>query len=395
MAGRVKVSKTRFYVFGLALVLAVVVARILLIPREEIVSHKPAFIGISGEAVKTLTMNPRDNVVLTSEAGDKLELLQTRAEYFPAIARLGDNFVVPDDDHLLVLDKQLNLVRKLHVPGLGVGYLSDSRSSSNGNVAALYFNDGTVEQDERHLMVLAEGDRVFSMHTRYKPVAVATCDDASVVWAEHFPESDDHAGGPGITRITRATINGEVAKYEFPYEAEYQPSFDSSINCLDEPSYVTYFSGDELLVVKIRFVDGKVEIVDRGTMPTPEQTTIGRSSHGSGNKYYVYGESGAMHRIDLDTRSVDYSVKVLDSRFIIRSITFEGDTALIVAAFEDFDFEQTVSLVDLNNPQCVSHPTVLRGYDTPPKTFGVHLLPIDAIVFSILPIERNPKVNCA
>ncbi|GAA4791257.1 hypothetical protein FRX94_02360 [Corynebacterium canis] len=365
-------------------------------PEDEFVSHKPAFIGVSAEALKPLSNTDRNNVVLTSETGHELGLLQTQAVYFPSIERLGDYFAVPDEDHLLVLDKQLKLVRKLHIPGLGVGTLTNSHGSPNGNVAAFYFNDGNAEYRERHLMVLAEGDRVFSMHTRYKPDAVAACDDASIVWLEHFPESKDNTDGPGTTWMIHATIDGDVTEYEIPFAAEYSPTYHSSLNCLDEASYVVHYTDNDLLVLKIELVNGKSEIVDQGTMPLPEAMQAGRYYHTSGSKYYVYGESGALHRFDLDSRTEDYSVVPLDDKFRRRSITIEGDTALIVATFEGFDFKQALSLVDLNNPQCVSRPIRLRGYDTPPKTFGDHLFSASHIVVdSILPIEPNPKVDCA
>lgn len=44
-------------------------------PEAEFISHKPAFIGVSAEALKPLSNTDRNNVFLTSETGHELGLL--------------------------------------------------------------------------------------------------------------------------------------------------------------------------------------------------------------------------------------------------------------------------------------------------------------------------------
>ncbi|MDO5075849.1 hypothetical protein [Corynebacterium sp.] len=171
-------------------------------------------------------------------------------------------------------------------------------------------------------------------------------------------------------------FNGNITDYKIPFSAEYSTTYHSSLNCLDKPNYVVRYTDDDLLVLKTELVNSKLQIVDRSTMPLPEAVHAGRNYRTSGSKYH--------------------SAKVLGDRFKRRSIIIEGDAALIVATFQDF--EQTLSLADLNNPQCISRPSPirLRRYDAPSNTFGDHLFSASHIVVdSILPIEPNLKVDCA
>lgn len=328
-----------------------------------------AFIGISTEIASSLA-GSANNIFWSSPSHEGGLKLQTPAVYNPAIHRVGDRFAIPGENAMLILDSDLNIVSELEVPELGVGILSSSSGSGNGEYAAFSFNVGNAssnQPDARRLIVTSET----SAHSIGRPnlvQSVTSCDDGSARWIEYVPEDVNDPLGDGTAYIGSWSPGTEVTVSKIDAEFQVAPSDETSLSCAGTISFVDAPTKEgDRYVLEVQTENDRTSILRKMQLPPFPVSDGSRSIYTTGSKLFVVSADGKLAKVDLARQEVEYIEAVPVSGPGVLSASFDGDVVNLIVRPTELDNRQSLVQVRLDEPACFFDPLPLNGYDAVPE----------------------------
>ncbi|ALC06623.1 hypothetical protein CDES_11280 [Corynebacterium deserti GIMN1.010] len=320
----------------------------------------PTYVGFSNEAMGVLAKTDSANIFLSSADGEGNIVHRLAPTYFPSIERLGNGFIAPDEDSLVLFDASLNEIGRHDVAELGVAVQTSSAHSSNHQAAAFSFNEGTAENQYRHRIVAATMENATSIVTNQLPLALTACDDGSIRWIEFLPDSGmEDALGPGKARIMRLTSAAEQREITIDWHFENRPGSATILHCSNENAYIDLGqdSGEILKVTD----SSKPEVMS--ILPPFAIADRGRFDYVFEEDYVAFNSSGILTRINVPKGNLVYSHALELNGDNPVSVTFDSDVAYIVVQPPNGAQDQSVYAIDLDDPTCISEKLELTGFD--------------------------------
>lgn len=332
-----------------------------------------AFIGISTEIASTLA-GSANNIFWSSPSHEGGLKLQTPAVYNPAIHRVGDKFAVPGDNAILILDSDLNIVSELEVPELGVGILSSSSGSENGESAAFSFNVGNASsnQPDARRIVVTNNTSAHSIERPNLVQSVTSCDNGSARWIEYVPDDVNDPLGDGKAYIGSWSPGTEVIVSEIDAEFQVAPSDETSLSCSGTASFVDAPTKEgDRYVLEVQTENDRTSISRKMQLPPFPISDGSRSIHTTGSKLFVVSADGELAKVDLARQEVEYIEAVPITGPGVLSATFDGNVVNLIVRPAELDHRQSLVQVRLDEPTCSSDPLPLNGYDAMPESKSI------------------------
>ncbi|MFW9146322.1 hypothetical protein ACOJAK_13695 [Corynebacterium striatum] len=106
--------------------------------------------------------------------------------------RLGEGYVAPDKDQLVVFDSDFRKQSEKPLEGLGLPTQTTSAGSVDNKTAVFVFNESTSDSPYASRIVLATKESTSTVTRDRRPVALRACTDEKAVWIER--DEDDGSG---------------------------------------------------------------------------------------------------------------------------------------------------------------------------------------------------------
>lgn len=354
-------------------------------PAEPETIDNPVFIGISIDPIKNLSPNHAANLFALSADGSGGIFQELAPTYFPSIHRLGNGFIAPDRDSLVVVDASLKEVYRHEMARLGVGMQTQSARSPLHKSVAFSFNEGTAEAPYRHRIVSATEKTSASAMTDQRHFALTACDDGSTRWVEYFPDRGmEDPMSPGSARIVTLQADGELSEIDVEWNFPDRPSAPIILSCEDPSAYIV--SEEDIIYVK----DEVSPAESIGKLPAYEIPDRARFDTVSGEDYFAFTSTGMLTRINIPQAKIVYAQSIdLDGKHPV-SITFDSDRAYVVTSG---DSGESLLEIDLNDPTCTSDQLSLTGFNQLLTARKPKPEP-SIIIETILPIDPNYSLGC-
>lgn len=347
---------------------------------------EPYLIGIASEAVDLKRADTTTDVFVASKEGDGFVAQQLAPTYFPSLQRLGDGFVVPDKDSLVVLDASGTVVRRHEVEGLGVAAQAQASTSVAHTMTAFSFNEGTGELSNRHRIVTLSKAAQNEILTTQRPQFLTACDDGSARWLEYVPDGGVHDNlSSGTANMVTLNPAGELKSVKIDWQFSSSPGLASVLQCGSADSFLeSDTEGREIIRVR---EDGSA-VEDSGRLSEYALADGARFDYFEGDKYFALNSSGTFTSINMSDGTVSYEEFIdFDGKNPI-SVTFDTGKAFIVVQSETRFSEQGLIVVDLSDPSCVSDYVELSGFGETARNSHV-------VMDSIMAVDPDFKVECA
>lgn len=329
--------------------------------QDSRILNPPTYVGISNEALGTLAKTDSANIFLSSANGEGNIVQKLAPTYFPSIERLGNGFVAPDEDSLVVFDASLDEIARHDVANLGVAVQTSSAHSPDHQTVTFAFNEGTAENQYRHRIVAATMESVTNIVTNQLPLAITACDDGSIRWIEYLPDSGmEDPLGPGRARIMRLTSAEEQKEIKVDWHFENRPGPATILQCVNENAYID-LGLDSGEILNVTESNSKPEIFS--ILPQFAIADRGRFDYVSGDDYFAFNSAGILTRINVSKGNLVYSHVLELNGYNPVSVTFDSDVAYVVVQPPDGSQEQSVYAIDLDDPTCISEELELKGFD--------------------------------
>lgn len=356
-------------------------------PVSEAVSvEDPTFIGITTDPIKNLSPDNSADIFALSADGSGGIIHELAPTYFPSMHRLGNGFIAPDENSLVLFDSSLKEVIRHEVPGLSVGMQSKSAQSPTHKNVAFSFNEGTAEAQYRHRIVAATEGTVVSTMTDQYIIALTACDDGSTRWVEYFPDLGiEDPVGPGSISIMTLHANGQHDEMKIDWKFSHRPSRANVLNCNDSGAYIV--TEEEILHIK----DKHSTPESIGQLPKLEFADRARFDAVSGQDYYAFTSAGMLTHINIPEGKIVYEheIDLKDTHPV--SITFDSGRAYVVT---ESDQDQGLLAIDLDDPTCVSEQLVLTGFNKKLTANKPKSSP-SILIESIMPIDPHYPLDCS
>ncbi|MCT2338578.1 hypothetical protein [Corynebacterium sp. p3-SID1056] len=242
--------------------------------------------------------------------------------------KLGEGFVAPDRDQLVVFDSQFKRHHVRPVADLGLPTQSTSAGSANAETAVFVFNEsGNSSAYASRIVIATEG--ATSVVTRdMRPVALRACDDKTAVWLER---DEDDGSGLAIVRMGESGLLSEALIDGGP-SGVVASEFFSALGCGEEISYIAF--PDDAGGADVFAVDDD-SAQHEGNLDSLPEPGLNRSSrYRQGNVSFV-SDHGTVTEVDLENQVTRESEPLIGADRRVVSVTVDGEQAHVVTQPRD------------------------------------------------------------
>ncbi len=363
------------------------------LPREV---GELVFIGISSEATGAMLSSDRNNVFWSGNSGTGAAVHFIVPTYFPSLNRVGGDFLVPDRDSLLVLDKSLRIKDRLDIPGLGVGVQALETSSASHKYVGYTFNVGSELAPDARKVVIANNRDVRHVDRDRFVAALTVCDSGLARWIEFEPSDANNLSGPGVGFVVAWTQTGEITERKINWEFLSIPDSESALSCQDDSGLIITEGRDGgTVVINVKVDREEFQVSKETPLKDFSPAAMARFSEVMDNKLYSLDHRQVLSVIDLESGLVEQREQLKVDGASPVAMSFDGDQAYVVVRPREFDHDQAVVAVDLKDIRCMSEPIRLVGYDqTPGQSLLARMGGSYMAVSSVLPIDQGFEIAC-
>lgn len=284
--------------------------------------------GGIARAVSAAPSSGNHNYVFGANPDEAGSLAELAPVYNPSMQRLGEGFVAPDRDQLVVFDSQFKKHHVRPIADLGLPTQSTSAGSANAETAVFVFNEsGNTSPYASRIVIATEG--ATSVVTRdLRPVALRACDDKTAVWLER---DEDDGSGLALVRMGESGLLSEALIDGGP-SGVVASEFFSALGCGEEISYIAFPDGSGGADV---FAVDDDSAQHEGNLDSLSEPGLNRSSrYRQGNVSFV-SDHGTVTEVDLENQVTRESEPLIGADRRVVSVTVDGEQAHVVTQPRD------------------------------------------------------------
>lgn len=283
-------------------------------------------------AVSAAPSTDNHNYVFGANADEAGSFAELASVYNPSMQRLGEGFVAPDRDQLVVFDPQFKKHQVRPVADLGLPTQSTSAGSANAETAVFVFNESGNSSAYANRIVLATEGATSVVTRDLRPVALRACDDKTAVWIER---DEDDGSGLALVRMGESGLLSEALIDGGP-SGVVASEFFSALGCGEETSYISFPDGDG--GADVFSVDGdstEPALQLEGNLDSLPAPGLNRSSrYRQGNVSFV-SHRGTVTEVDLVNQVIRESEPLFGADRRAVSVTIDGEQAHVVTQPRD------------------------------------------------------------
>ncbi|WP_141741502.1 hypothetical protein [Corynebacterium sp. HMSC05E07] len=259
----------------------------------------------------------------TDEVGSLAELASV---YNPSMERLGEGYVAPDKDQLVVFDSDFRKQSEKPLEGLGLPTQTTSAGSVDNKTAVFVFNESTSDSPYASRIVLATKETISTVPRDRRPVALRACTNETAVWLER--DEDD---GSGLTLVRMGT-DGLLSESRLDTPAGTVASeYFSALGCGKEKSYISFpddIGGAD--VVSVGSPNEKPTLKHEGRIEGLPIPGVNRSSRYEEGSVSYFTSRGTIVAVDLEHQEVKETEPLIGTDRRPVSATIDGGNVHIV-----------------------------------------------------------------
>ena len=259
----------------------------------------------------------------TDEVGSLAELASV---YNPSMERLGEGYVAPDKDQLVVFDSDFRKQSEKPLEGLGLPTQTTSAGSVDNKTAVFVFNESTSDSPYSSRIVLATKETKSAVPRDRRPVALRACTDETAVWLER-----DEDAGSGLTLVRMGT-DGLLSESRLDIPAGTVASeYFSALGCGKEKSYISFpddIGGAD--VVSVGSPNEKPTLKHEGRIEGLPLPGVNRSSRYEEGSVSYFTSRGTIVAVDLEHQEVKETEPLIGADRRPVSATIDGGNVHIV-----------------------------------------------------------------
>ena len=259
----------------------------------------------------------------TDEVGSLAELASV---YNPSMERLGEGYVAPDKDQLVVFDSDFRKQSEKPLEGLGLPTQTTSAGSVDNKTAVFVFNESTSDSPYSSRIVLATKETKSAVPRDRRPVALRACTDETAVWLER-----DEDAGSGLTLVRMGT-DGLLSESRLDIPAGTVASeYFSTLGCGKEKSYISFpddIGGAD--VVSVGSPNEKPTLKHEGRIEGLPLPGVNRSSRYEEGSVSYFTSRGTIVAVDLEHQEVKETEPLIGADRRPVSATIDGGNVHIV-----------------------------------------------------------------
>ena len=259
----------------------------------------------------------------TDEVGSLAELASV---YNPSMERLGEGYVAPDKDQLVVFDSDFRKQSEKPLEGLGLPTQTTSAGSVDNKTAVFVFNESTSDSPYSSRIVLATKETKSAVPRDRRPVALRACTDETAVWLER-----DEDAGSGLTLVRMGT-DGLLSESRLDIPAGTVASeYFSTLGCGKEKSYISFpddIGGAD--VVSVGSPNEKPTLMHEGRIEGLPIPGVNRSSRYEEGSVSYFTSRGTIVAVDLEHQEVKETEPLIGADRRPVSATIDGGNVHIV-----------------------------------------------------------------
>ena len=279
----------------------------------------------------------------TDEVGPLAELASV---YNPSMERLGEGYVAPDKDQLVVFDSDFRKQSEKPLEGLGLPTQTTSAGSVDNKTAVFVFNESTSDSPYASRIVLATKETTSAVPRDRRPVALRACTDETAVWLER--DEDD---GSGLTLVRMGT-DGLLSESRLDTTAGTVASeYFSTLGCGKEKSYISFpddIGGAD--VVSVGSPNEKPTLKHEGRIEGLPIPSVNRSSRYEEGSVSYFTSRGTIVAVDLEHQEVKETEPLIGTDRRPVSATIDGGNVHIVTQPIDGGEELRVHSFSFKDP---------------------------------------------
>ena len=279
----------------------------------------------------------------TDEVGPLAELASV---YNPSMERLGEGYVAPDKDQLVVFDSDFRKQSEKPLEGLGLPTQTTSAGSVDNKTAVFVFNESTSDRPYASRIVLATKETTSAVPRDRRPVALRACTDEAAVWLER-----DEDAGSGLTLVRMGT-DGLLSESRLDIPAGTVASeYFSTLGCGKEKSYISFpddIGGAD--VVSVGSPNEKPTLKHEGRIEGLPIPGVHRSSRYEEGSVSYFTSRGTIVAVDLAHQEVKETEPLIGADRRPVSATIDGGNVHIVTQPIDGAEELRVHSFSFKNP---------------------------------------------
>lgn len=272
------------------------------------------------------------NYVFGANADEAGSFAELASVYNPSIQRLGEGFVAPDRDQLVVFDSQFKKHHVRPIADLGLPTQSTSAGSANAETAVFVFNESGNSSVYASRIVLATKGATSVVTRDLRPVALRACDDKTAVWIER---DEDDGSGLALVRMGESGLLSEALIDGDP-SGVVASEFFSALGCGEETSYISFPDGTG--GADVFSVDGnstEPALQHEGNLDSLPEPGLNKSSrYRQGNVAFV-SHRGTVTEVDLVNQVIRESEPLIGADRRTVSVTIDGEQAHVVTQPRD------------------------------------------------------------
>ncbi|WP_222709854.1 hypothetical protein [Corynebacterium sp. LK14] len=246
--------------------------------------------------------------------------------YNPSMERLGEGYVAPDKDQLVVFDSDFRKQSEKPLEGLGLPTQTTSAGSVDNKTAVFVFNESTSDSPYASRIVLATKESTSTVTRDRRPVALRACTDEKAVWIER--DEDD---GSGLT-LVRMGVDGLLSESRLDTPAGTVASeYFSALGCGKEKSYISLpddIGGAD--VVSVGSPNEKPILKHEGRIEGLPIPGVNRSSRYEEGSVSYFTSRGTIVAVDLEHQEVKETEPLIGADRRPVSATIDGGNVHIV-----------------------------------------------------------------
>lgn len=284
--------------------------------------------GGIARAVSAAPSADNHNYVFGLTADEAGSLAELAPVYNPSMQRLGEGFVAPDRDQLVVFDSQFKKHHVRPIEDLGLPTQSTSAGSANAETAVFVFNESGNTSPYASRIVIATESATSVVTRDLRPVALRACDDKTAVWLER---DEDDGSGLALVRMGESGLLSEALIDGGP-SGVVASEFFSALGCGEEISYIAF--PDDAGGADVFAVDDDSAQHEGNLDSLPEPGFNRSSRYRQGNVSFV-SHRGAVTEVDLENQVARESEPLIGADRRAVSVTVDGEQAHVVTQPRD------------------------------------------------------------
>ncbi|MDK8764431.1 hypothetical protein QP922_11445 [Corynebacterium sp. MSK218] len=266
------------------------------------------------------------NYVFGTSTGEVDSLAELASVYNPSMERLGEGYVAPDKDQLVVFDSDFRKQSEKPLAGLDLPTQTASAGSVDNKAAVFVFNESTSNSPYASRIVLATKESTSTVTRDRRPVALRACTDEKAVWIER--DEDD---GSGLT-LVRMGVDGLLSESRLDTPAGTVASeYFSVLGCGKEKSYISF--PDDIggvYVVSVDTSNEKPALKHEGNIERLPIPGVNRSSRYEEGSVSYFTSRGTIVAVNLERQEVKETEPLIDADRRPVSATIDGGNVYIV-----------------------------------------------------------------